>query len=207
MGKKLFLDKKYTLAVRCLELYLSRRSHVDQVRGLHLLAHANLSLGELDKARDCFLGCVRLGFEDDWQSLVSLELDRHRKALPSLVVQRAVLQAQTSASATAATTSASASASASSAAAAATSSTPFLDRTSGTVRSAFVSPPPAPAASMGLSAPVLKPKAPPKSTKPSPAPAPPTSTLAAVATLSGIIKPLPPPTAPPARKRTSAKRA
>jgi hypothetical protein len=45
------------------------------VAPLHLLGHAHLRLGSLRRARECFLGCVRLGYDTDWQMVVQTELD------------------------------------------------------------------------------------------------------------------------------------
>ena len=42
---------------------------------LHLLGNAHLRNGDLRRARECFLACVRLGYDADWQMLVQIELD------------------------------------------------------------------------------------------------------------------------------------
>ncbi len=66
---------RYNVAVKCLELSVSLKPTNKRFgAALHLLANAHLKIGDLDKAHQCFLGCVRLGIEQDWQQLVETEL-------------------------------------------------------------------------------------------------------------------------------------
>ena len=41
----------------------------------HLLAYSHYRLGSLARARECFLACVRLGYDADWQMIVQIELE------------------------------------------------------------------------------------------------------------------------------------
>lgn len=51
-----------------------------EVAALHLLASANKRAKNNQRAFECFLGCVRLGLEDDWQRVVEILLDIDEEA-------------------------------------------------------------------------------------------------------------------------------
>lgn len=119
VAKQQYGRARYNLAIRCLEIYVSRLASIQAAAAttaqavsatqaassgrtghgpagkggssglgkegpsrsalpigpLHLLAFAHYNLGGLSKARECFLACVRLGFDADWQMLVQVELE------------------------------------------------------------------------------------------------------------------------------------
>lgn len=102
MAKKQYKAEEFEMAASILELLIHeqkrRQVAVQNTRlvlsAMHLLGYcfleqARMQVGHnhhayLDKACRCFQSCVHMGYEDDWQLLVQLELDRSMLGLPVL---------------------------------------------------------------------------------------------------------------------------
>jgi len=64
--------QRYQTAVRCLKVGFKNSLEAPKVPALHLLAHCHMKLCQYGKAMQCFKGCIRLGYEEDWQNVVEL---------------------------------------------------------------------------------------------------------------------------------------
>lgn len=74
VAKKQYEQGFYHVAVKCMEMYISRKARLT-APPMHLLGYCHLKNGSLLKAKQCFLAAVHLGFDLDWQSLVQVALD------------------------------------------------------------------------------------------------------------------------------------
>jgi hypothetical protein len=73
-AQKEYNAKRYGLAVKCLELCVQDAKNNTDVKELHLMGYAQMHCDNLQEALECFLACVRLGYEQDWQLVVDLQL-------------------------------------------------------------------------------------------------------------------------------------
>lgn len=68
-----FDEGRFAMAVQVLEAAVKDGLCKDgNLTALHLLGNCHEQLNQLPEARDCFLACVRLGFEKDWQNTVEV---------------------------------------------------------------------------------------------------------------------------------------
>jgi tetratricopeptide (TPR) repeat protein len=87
-----FKALRYDIAAACLELLLLEQhqraailcNQALLVASLHLLGYCHLYLNRLDKSLECFLSCVRMGRDEDWQMVVQVERSRVKRGLPTL---------------------------------------------------------------------------------------------------------------------------
>lgn len=73
-GRLQYTKGHYDMATKCLEIFLAGSPMVG-VAALHLLGHCHAKNKNLQKAFECFLGCIRLSFEEDWQTCVETLFD------------------------------------------------------------------------------------------------------------------------------------
>ncbi|CEO95027.1 unnamed protein product (mitochondrion) [Plasmodiophora brassicae] len=76
-AKQQFTDGKFESSITILQIYLRMpKGMEDNVSAaFHLLGHCYLRLGMADKAQQFFIASISSGYENDWQTLVEVEVD------------------------------------------------------------------------------------------------------------------------------------